>query len=174
MRTECVYNYLNETTSPWALVMCGAPGSGKPTTIRELYSKGLRFHVYSTDVFIEEIAKAKGISYSEAFSVVSFKEITDKADHMLRRASDGEMNIVWDQTNLTPGKHKTIVRAIPSRYKKVCAYVQPATRGEWLERIQHRYLATGKMVDQAISDRMLRQAVAPSKSEGFSEIFVIN
>lgn len=110
----------------------GLPGSGKSTVAAELEEYFSYFtddvFVYSTDRYIEAIAKAQNKTYNEVFAD-TIKEATEIMNEYLDcfiESTDGVSSvIIWDQTNLTKKSRASKLDRIPKDYEKEILIVQP-------------------------------------------------
>lgn len=94
--------------TPILFLFCGIPGSGK-TTLRKELMKRVVAAVVSTDDYLEKWAQESGLSYSECFTL-RYPEASEQAENDVDQAVDHRMNLIWDQTNLSPKKRKRIVK----------------------------------------------------------------
>lgn len=149
------------------IMLVGLPGSGKSTYIKKINADG-KYAVISSDDILDEIAAEKGLSYSEAWS----KYVGNAASEMMRRAKAAVKNdkpIIWDQTNLTPKSRKKAFAILPAHYDAK-AVVFSIDDLELKRRLDKRAKETGKVIPDHVMKDMSRRYVAPTKSEGFSEI----
>jgi predicted kinase len=144
------------------VVMVGIPGSGKSTYLDKLGSDAF---VYSTDQIVDRLV-ASGTSFKDAFSPAK-KEMNKR----LREALDNGRNIVWDQTNLSVGKRKSILGRVPPEYRRECVcFVKPPDPIE-LNLLRQRVRArTVRYIPTEAMDRMIGDYVRPSIQEGFDKI----
>lgn len=148
-------------------MLCGIPTSGKSTYLTKylLESEDLDYVVLSTDAYIERKAVENDISYNEAF-----EEYIDAAqkrlDYDLERAIRDNMNIVWDQTNLTPKVRKRKASRIPTHYRKVVVWFNVSLE-EAMIRNQQR---PGKVIPGSVLKRMFHTFTPPTVLEGFDQI----
>lgn len=150
------------------VMLVGLPGSGKSTLRNEKYWRKDGWAVISSDDYIEGVAAAYGKTYNEVF-LASAKEATKNLWIALDAALKGNMNIVWDQTNLSVEKRKLILDKIPENYWKKC-FVFEASRTERNRRCDGR---AGKTIPWSVVDSMEKTYVSPTIGEGFDEIELV-
>lgn len=148
-------------------MLVGLPGSGKSTAI-EQWKKEFGFVTLSTDDFIENVAKDRGLTYNDVFS----REIK-RASHALRQdlrnALSEDRNIVWDQTNIAPKGRKKKLKGIPDRYYKV-AVVFDVPEDELERRLSKRSEETGKTIPPRVLSDMSERFIYPTREEGFDKV----
>lgn len=169
-------------SKPICYVMVGLPGLGKSTLVedqRKVYDCiemdliEMDLFVYSTDQFIENIAKMRGLTYDDVFAE-TIKEATQMCNDGLDRAIADGLDIIWDQTNLGVGKRRKIInRMKQAGYQVRCVCIIPPEEGhisdlkDWKHRLANR---PGKTIPEHIINRMYRDYVQPSIDEGFDMI----
>jgi predicted kinase len=121
--------------------------------------------VLSTDTYIEGKALENNISYNEARDLF-FGEARKQMMFELKRAIARSMNIVWDQTNLTPKVRKQKSSQIPSSYRKTVVWFDVSLE-EAMIRNQQR---PGKIIPGSVLKRMFHTFTPPTESEGFDQI----
>lgn len=146
-------------------MLIGVPASGK-TYLR----KTLRGMVLSTDDYVHEYAEAEGKTYSEVFKV-AMKAAESKLNDDLLYATEKDLDIIWDQTNLTAKSRAKKLEKIPSNYRKVAIFVTCPPEDEWYRRIRAR---TNQTIPMGIIKSMAASSQFPTKSEGFDDILVID
>ena len=161
----------------YLLVMVGLPGTGK-SFCRDLFLKeSSPFHgafVYSPDDLIDQYAASIGKTYSDVFK--DYVKIAHKtADENLADAITDGRDIIWDQTNLTEKKRKTILQKFDDSYEKVCACIMPPESDKDLavlaDRLNNR---PGKIIPTYVMENMRKSFTAPSLSEGFDSVEFFN
>ncbi len=152
---------------PTCNILVGLPGTGKSTLA--CYSTGYEF-VYSTDKFIEDIAKHFGVTYNEAFAG-NIEAATLSMDTHLAKAIAERRDIIWDQTNLTVSKRKRILeRFKDTDYVMICTCIMPPTeeyKAEWRRRLDSR---VGKTIPEEVLAKMVSSYWLPTASEGFDRV----
>ena len=156
-------------------VMVGLPGLGKSTLIEGMYK--LDTFIYSTDHYIENIAKMRGLTYDDVFSE-TIKEATEMCNDGLDSAIADGLDIVWDQTNLGIGKRRKIInRMKQAGYQVRCVCIVPPEEGhfsdlkDWKYRLSNR---PGKTIPDHVLSNMYKSFVMPTIEEGFDMITFYN
>ena len=168
-------------SKPICTVMVGLPGLGKTTLVdrdRKVYSNiNLDLFVYSTDDYIEQQAKALNKTYNDVFEDYIGKA-TARMNALLDVAIKDNIDIIWDQTNLSVNKRRKIInRMKQAGYRVGCACVVPPEAG-WLDdqKVWARRLANrpGKTIPQNILTNMIESFTVPTIEEGFDVIDIYN
>ncbi len=167
---------------PECLVMVGLPATGKSTVAK--YSKeisedvfGLDVFVYSTDQFIEDVAKHFNTTYDKVFKD-NIEAATESMNELLEKAIEQKKYIIWDQTNLTIAKRSKIIKHMQQAgYKVKCSCIIPPkatdtiSLSEWVLRLKSR---AGKTIPDSVMKAMYDSYVEPSLDEGFDWISFYN
>lgn len=163
MRLEAVNN------GPEIIVMTGLPASGKSTWRDSFLAKSPKEYVIiSSDDEIEQMAAADGTTYSAGFDKYIGKA-TAITKQKFREAVNSGSNIIWDQTNLSPKKRRSILDQVPDTYRKV-AVVFEITDAELKQRLEKRERETGKHIPPQVMKNMANSYLPPTKQEGFDKI----
>ena len=150
-------------SDPVFIMLVGLPGSGKSTFAERFIADSVGDVVYiSTDSFIEGRAAEAGITYDEAWPN-HIKEATDAAWARFRSALRRNASVVWDQTNLSVKKRKSVVAKVPDTYTKQ-AVVFEIEEGVRRQRLSNR---VGKTVPPTVDVSMRDSYVRPTVDEGF-------
>lgn len=159
---------MTDTKVPQLVMLCGVPTSGKSTYLARFLENTGMFNnvVLSTDFHIESRARDNNITYDEAFNTF-IKEAQRRLTFHLEHAIRNNLDIVWDQTNLTPKSRKGKLAQIPAHYKKVAVWFDLSLE-DALVRNQNR---PGKIIPPPVLKSMFRSFTPPTLSEGFDEIF---
>lgn len=160
---------------PVAYIMVGVPGSGKSTLvhriIRDMGDHGDRAFVYSTDNLIEEWSKGQGWTYNFGFAKY-INKATQEMNSRLNLAMQENRDIIWDQTNLSAKKRKTLIDQLKKQYTVECHSVTlPAgdsQNEDWQYRLESR---PGKTIPDNIIASMVNSYTKPSLTEGFSAVY---
>lgn len=147
-------------------MMVGVPGSGKSLWIAKQNFDWNTTMVVSSDAIIDQRAAAQGKTYSDVFQD-EIKAATLQMNQNLRDAIDNNMNIVWDQTNLTAKSRAGKLSQIPKNYRKIAVFFPTPDAKELQRRLASR---PGKTIPQNIVMGMISQLQKPSEAEGFDEI----
>jgi predicted kinase len=158
-------------SKPICYVMVGLPASGKSTRVSDITRMDPDVFVYSTDNILERIAEQLGKTYDEVFEK-HIKSAQTEADIWLADAMKHKLDIIWDQTNLTVKKRRSIIdRMVRAGYAVDCeCFVKPETVedvSEWNRRIHSR---EGKTIPEHIITNMVKTYVVPSVDEGFESV----
>ena len=105
---------------PWFLMAIGLPGSGKTTWINKelipyLVENGSYAEMLSTDEIVEHIAAATKQRYKDIFKDV-ISESTLIVDSRITLSSYMGLNIILDQTNLTPKSRQRKLSLLSDRH----------------------------------------------------------
>tara|TARA_R110000851_G_scaffold205202_1_gene357207 strand:+ start:100 stop:591 length:492 start_codon:yes stop_codon:yes gene_type:complete len=151
--------------------MVGLPASGKSYRVNEMVAMNPDAYVYSTDNIVEDKARAVGKTYTEVFESV-IKKAKKQADEWLAEAIASGQDIIWDQTNLTKTKRRSIVyRLKKAGYEVVCECIPQPTSAkdvvEWNRRLQSR---PGKVIPGFIIKNMTETYSLPTLDEGFDSV----
>lgn len=158
---------------PFVLVLIGLPASGKSTWTKfflDKYGDSLEREVVyvSSDKHIEALAKDRGTNYSQEFAN-SIGHATAKMKAEANDAIKGELNIIWDQTNLSKKKRRGILNKIPDTWQKIAVDFDVSDK-VLSERLERRAREEGKFIPPHVMENMCKSYVAPSKDEGFEII----
>lgn len=156
-------------------VMVGLPACGKSSTIKHLLKD--ETWVYSTDDYIENVAKSKGLTYSEVFSDY-IGEATKYNNDTLEEVLKAGRHIIWDQTNLTLKKRRVIInRMRQNGYIVNCRCIVPPEPGHfddlkvWKFRLNNR---PGKTIPEHVITSMYNSYTEPTLDEGFDALYFYN
>lgn len=154
---------------PTLIMLVGLPGTGKSTWIEEQgFKEDQDTVILSTDRFIEVTAEVMKVTYTEAFPKLIKLAEQDLADE-LEYAIEDNMNIVWDQTNLSVASRKKKLLKIPAHYRKVAKVFLPTDEHEaWLNSPER----AGKVIPKNVLDSMRATFQMPTVDEGFDEVIV--
>ena len=152
-------------------MMIGLPGSGKSTWIKAFLQQHntKSFFIVSTDDIIEMIGSRYNLTYNQVFDDITYS-FAEKMSHKLaRHAVRNNMNIIWDQTNLTEKSRARKLSMIPvSLYKRIGVYFPIPDDLE--TRLSSR---PGKNIPSDVIENMKKNMQEPSLSEDFDQIIVV-
>jgi len=162
-------------TKPICAVMVGLPAMGKSTLVERMYNPDT--WVYSTDMYIEQVADDNGITYNEAFES-NIKAAAEFNERKLGTMISLSKDVIWDQTNLGVSKRRKIIsRMKQAGYKVYCECIVPPEFGHfddlkvWKQRLQNR---PGKAIPNHAISNMLESYVEPTMEEGFDAVNYYN
>lgn len=163
---------LRKHSMPLCIVLCGLPGSGKSTFVKTLKSEmpDDELVVIDTDSFIEAAAAQAGISYSEAFQRISFKDAKRHMNETLATALSKGQNVILDQTNVSAKSRTGKMASVPGHYTKVCVVVDVDEKVLW-ERLRAR---VGKQIPRSVVETMAKSWIPPSRTEGYAEVITVD
>lgn len=147
-------------------MMIGVPASGKSTWISNHNFDWNNTVIISTDAIIEQKAKDQNKTYNEVF-LDEIKAASAEMDRILDAAVRNNIDIVWDQTNLSKKVRKQKLDKIPKNYKKVAVYFATPSDSVLTKRLESR---PGKNIPKHIIASMIKTLEPPSIDEGFDEI----
>jgi predicted kinase len=151
-------------------LLVGLPGSGKSSSIPEDFDG----FIYSTDNFIESVAKMNHSTYNAMFQDL-IGQATSRMDEQLQLAIKQQSNVILDQTNMSTKKRRSMLSRFPSDYRKICiCRVLPRDDLEWKELNRRILSRPGKMIPSHVIKSMTDSFVQPSLNEGFDEIYLFD
>lgn len=164
---------INKASSPWGLILIGLPGSGKSTFVNKVLEEFPNTHIASTDNMIDQIALEKGVTYSEAFNKhVNMNLLKKQMIFGITANANAHNNIINDQTNMSRKSRAEKIALMP--HYKLIAVCFEVPAAELDRRLKEREIATGKHIPKSVLVNMLLSYNAPSKTEGFHDIFMLN
>lgn len=155
-------------------VMIGLPGVGKSRLVDELEKSVLNPFIYSTDSYIETRAKWLKSTYDKEFTD-NIKIAISLMNDRLISAIKYSKQIIWDQTNLSSKKRRSIMNSVPETYTKIGYCILPPFSTEemleWNRRLDSR---EGKTIPKYIMTSMMGSYQTPSLDEGFDQLYFYN
>ena len=153
---------------PKCYQLIGVPGAGKSTWIKnQVWALGLT--IVSTDVFVEDYARAQGKTYNEVFKDYMPEAVKLMAEQVVF-ARRHDHTVIWDQTSTTVKSRKKKFNMLPD-YEHVAVVFRTPDRDELDVRLSGR---PGKHIPKAVVDSMIAGFEMPTEDEGFKEIWFIN
>ena len=152
---------------PKLYMLIGVPASGK-STWREQFFETNRAMIISTDDTLEDIAATQNKTYNDVFKD-NIKFANKLMDIHMRVALESDMDIVWDQTNLTVKSRKGKLDKVPEHYEKIAVVFLTPEDAEWQRRLDR----PGKSIPQNILLGMRDSMQFPDPEEGFHRIQVV-
>lgn len=166
-----LFHLLKSVDQPVCLFFVGVPAVGKSTYAKEIAEQFPdRFAVISTDDHIERLCAKAGLTYSQGFGTY-----VDQAQHSmdedLNLALAAQRDVIWDQTNTSKKVRMKKLGKIPENYLKIAVYFDHTmlAEGELKRRLDAR---PGKNIPPTVMQSMLTSMTAPTRDEGFDQIFV--
>ena len=161
----------NDTQS--LIVFVGVPACGKSTYLKKLLpSLPPKTFVFSTDDEVEKLCAADGVTYTQGFQK-HIRQATKNANAALETALGEHRPIVWDQTNLTVGKRKSIISRVANSGMKYSQYLvdfMPTTEVGWQILRERQVSRPDKVISRKILDNMANSYEEPSMDEGWQAI----
>ena len=158
---------------PFIIVLIGLPASGKSTWTREFMKRhGERFErevaYISLDKHIDSRAEKNGTTYSEEYATsVGYASAMLKSES--NAAFGNEVNIIWDQTNLSKKKRTGILKKVPDVYQKIAVDFDVPDK-VLAERLERRAREEGKFIPSHVIESMCKSYIPVTKDEGFEII----
>ena len=148
------------------IILCGVPGAGKSFARESIITTMTDCRVISTDDYIEKVAADLGKTYSEVFAD-TIDAAQGAMNVMLTFAIGERLNIIHDQTNLTPKKRKSLLSRVPSKdYSRIAIYCE-IDEDSQKSRLERR---VGKFIPPSVLSDMQRNYVRPTLDEGFDAV----
>lgn len=160
----------------WMLI--GVPCSGKSTWCADQFvdhkmlyyilneDENQECFIASTDSIIQDVADTSDATYDEMF-----KDTIKSAERLMYKyvaqATARNLDIIWDQTNLTRKSRAKKLIMIPDHYEKIAVVFSTPEPDELHLRLQSR---PGKTIPYHIVKSMIESMEYPEKDEGFDYI----
>lgn len=156
--------------------LSGLPALGKSTytkDIQDAFPK-VPFHVMSVDSEIEEIARARGLTYDEVFEEVR-DDARETAQLKLSYAFDNGAHVIWDQVNINQYYRIKSIKEIPDGYSThASVFLPPKDDAEfelWMNRLNNR---PGKTLPMDVLMTMADHYTLPTITDGFKTCMYID
>jgi predicted kinase len=138
----------------------GLPACGKSTLCRALRAEyGDKLMIVSRDDILDDMARAREVSYQDAF-LLSIedrdfkKELNARFEAAVRAAQKHRGLVFWDMTNLTRRQRSQRAKLFPQ--SKIIGVVFDIDAAESKRRCMHRYEETEKLIPEAVIDQMAK------------------
>lgn len=149
------------------IVLVGLPASGKSTWVKQYRSQIAPFFVVSRDSIVTSMLPE--VSYNEAWNTVDQKEVNRELDQLFRE-SRKESSVVIDMTHMSKKSRRRTLLHFDSSYKKKAVVFLTDLETLFLQNSKR----SGKVIDEAVIQKMIRSFYPPTLEE-FDEIeYVIN
>lgn len=148
---------------PVLYMLIGVPASGKSTWVKQNRRGAV---VASSDDYIEKQAERLGSTYNDVFNDY-VKDANRHAQETAKRAFADNMDVIWDQTNLTKNSRKSKLAMAPKGYEKIAVYFPTPAPEIHKKRLAGR---PGKQIPDFVLNSMTKTLEPPSKDEGFDDI----
>lgn len=162
-----------KNTQKICYMLIGIPGSGKSSIANEIKSQYPDVVIISSDIYIDKVAKEKGLTYSALYKD-TIEDAEKWASKELENAIKNKKNIVWDQTNVfESARKKKITRMHQNKYEVIAMSLELTTE-ELNKRHTKRKNEGGKYISYKIIQNMIENYTRPHYGEGFVEIYLVN
>ena len=151
---------------PTLYMLVGVPASGKSTWRKN--NQGIAL-VASSDDYIEQQAKKTGSTYSDVFDDY-IKAANTHAIATAKKAFSDNLDLIWDQTNLTKNGRKNKLKMVPHSYKKVAVFFPTPHIDILKKRLGSR---PGKNIPDYVINSMIKTVEKPTSDEGFDDIIIV-
>lgn len=149
------------------IMTCGLPGSGKSTWVDNFVYGRQDYVILSTDRIIEQIAYYENKTYNEVFKD-NIKHAEKKLNIAIDYAIRNNMNIIWDQTNISKKTRAKKLKKIPKDYK-IIAVVFNRTP-EFIRSGNELRKQFGRNLPDNVLESFIQNFEEPTLDEGFSRI----
>ena len=151
---------------PTLYMLVGVPASGKSTWAKNNRGSAL---VASSDDYIEKQAEKMGSTYNDVFDDY-IKAANTHAIATAKKAFSDNMDLIWDQTNLTKNGRRNKLKMVPKDYKKVAVFFPTPHLDVLKNRLSSR---PGKNIPDYVMNSMVKTIEKPTAEEGFDEVIVV-
>ena len=150
---------------PTLYMLVGVPGSGKSTWISNQNWTG-DCTIVSSDRFIDDEAARLGKTYNDIFNDY-VKIATKLMENHVAVAQANNINIIWDQTNVSVKSRAKKLAMLPN-YEKIAVVFKTPDEAELTRRLASR---PGKSIPDIAMRSMIDNFEMPTEDEGFKEIW---
>lgn len=151
---------------PTLYMLVGVPASGKSTWVKQNRGSAL---VASSDDYIEKQAEKMGTTYSDVFDDF-IKAANTHAIATAKKAFSDNIDLIWDQTNLTKNGRRNKLKMVPNNYRKIAVFFPTPHEDILKKRLAGR---PGKNIPDYVISSMVKTVERPTKEEGFDEIITV-
>jgi predicted kinase len=141
---------------PTCYQLIGVPGAGKSTWIKD-QDWALGLTIISTDVFVEDYARAQGKTYNEVFKEYMPEAVKLMAGQAVFARQYGH-TVIWDQTSTTVNSRKKKFNMLPD-YEHVAVVFGTPEPAELARRLAGR---PGKTIPDHVMLSMLQNLKEPT------------
>jgi predicted kinase len=152
---------------PKCYQLIGVPGAGKSTWIKN-QDWALGLTVVSTDLWVEDYAKAQGKTYSEVFTDYMPTAVNLMAEQVVF-AREHDHTVIWDQTSTTVKSRARKFNMLPD-YEHIAVVFRTPEHKELMRRLLSR---PGKDIPDHVIASMIASWEEPTNEEGFKEIWYV-
>lgn len=153
-----------------ATIMVGIPCSGKSTYIKKMIIDNPALVVLSIDNCVHFLAGQLGKTYDEAFM-----QVIGPAERMMWSICDlaieRNLDVVFDQTNLTKKARWKKMGRLPKNYKVDCVYFNTPLE---VANARMNNPDRDKTIPDNVMLNMARSLQVPTEDEGFENVITIN
>ena len=149
---------------PKFYMMIGVPGSGKSTWIKKHNTGSVM--VASSDAYIDAQAEREGKTYNDLFKD-HIKAANQHALHVAKQAFDLNLDLIWDQTNVSRKSRAPKLAMVPDHYEKIAVVFDTPEPAELKKRLASR---PSKTIPANVIMGMASSLEQPSSDEGFDRI----
>jgi predicted kinase len=156
--TGLILNSMLDKARPTFIMLVGIPGSGKSTYANQCKNDSTIY--LSSDLIRKELYGDEGCQddSSRVFNLMHERTL---------EALKSGYDVIYDATNLTRKSRRSILSQIPAYVNKKCVIVWAP-----ISYCISRDMCRGRVVGEAVIDKMLKRFEAPFYDEGFDDIEV--
>ena len=164
IKDDNVWNSWENVHNPTVTILVGLPCSGKSTYLKDLrVLQSADGVIISKDEVIEEIAKERGITYTECFRVMSKDEHKEAYAETMRRYRDAIMkrkNVFVDLTNMSKKSRTKYIHDLKNYNKEAIVFI--TGQNEINFRNMNRSRAKGKYIHDGVYTQMMKSFLVPT------------
>ena len=156
---------INNLKEPFVILLIGPPLSDKSTWIKKNFPNA---EVISRDETVMEVYGSR--NYTEAFKKVNQKKVDAVLTKKLKDASDNEVNVIIDMTNMTSKRRRITLNYFSDDYYKLGVIFPILSDEEYIIRNKKRIEEENKDLSLAIVKRMISSYQVIIPEEGFDKV----